>query len=147
VPAGGYLKRSAPLLASLTGLVVAAGFVYATTEAPHIRHTSALNTVFDTRWLVAAGRLLAVTVIAYLLASIAVRVTRGQWVRSAGSLTTDVAATRAITEDQRELQQRLREADQTIDALKANLARSLEDRRALLARMEGHEQRGDEHHA
>ncbi len=141
------VRRSRPLIAWLVGFVVVAVLVYATTEDPHIRHSSALNTVFDTRWLVAAARLLAIAVIGYLLASIAVRVSRNQWVRSAGSVDTDVSAARAITDDQRELQQRLHEADTTIEDLRQRLARSLADRRALLASMGEHDQGGDEHHA
>lgn len=145
MPSGDVVRRSWPLAAWLVGFVVAGVLVYLSTGEPHVRHTSALNTVFDARWLMAAARLLAIVVIAYLLASIAIRVTRGQWVRSAGSLSTDAAAARAITEDQRELQQRLHEADRTIDDLKDNLARSLEDRRALLARLDEHDQGGGEH--
>ena len=60
-------------------------------------------------------------------------------------LVVGAAVVRAITHDQRELQQRLREADRTIDDLRERLARSLEDRRALIATMGTDDHGGDGH--
>ena len=97
--------------------------MYAVTEAPEIGHTSALNAAFDARWMIAGTRLLAVVATGYLLASIVVRVHRGQWVRSAGSLEADTP-TQDVVDDQEDLQEQLRVAQATIADLEEQLAQS-----------------------
>jgi type VI protein secretion system component VasK len=121
----------------LAGWVVAlallAAVVYAGTATPHLRHDSALDTVFDARWLIAGARLLALVAVLYLLASIAVRVQHGQWVRSAGSVVTDATTAEAIAADREDLQRQLVAAKSTIDDLTGRLDRSLATREASLA--------------
>jgi hypothetical protein len=133
---GRTFKRRAPLLAWSLGLVVLAGLVYWQTDDPRVPHTSALNAVFDARWLVAGARLLVGVTVVYLLLSIGVRVRNRQWVRSAGPVITDAGPAQAIAEDQEDLQQQLSEAKATIDDLTVRLDRSLEARQALLGTMD-----------
>lgn len=105
--------------------VGALGVTYGLTPEPSIKHTTALNAILDARLLIAAGRLLILVGIAYLLASIVVRVHRGQWVRGAGPVETDAPA-QALVDDQEDLQQQLEEAKVTIDDLRERLARCLD---------------------
>lgn len=125
MPAGEWPRRNGPLIAWVVGLLVLAVLVYAGTGEPHLRHTSALNAVFDARWLVAGSRLLAAVVLVYLLASIGVRVHRRQWVRSAGSLDTDPSPAQVMADDRERLQQQLVEARATIDDLSGRLEEDL----------------------
>ena len=125
MPAREWPRRNGPLVAWVVGLVVLAGLVYWRTDEPHLRHSSALNAVFDARWLVAGSRLLAAVVLVYLLVSIGVRVHKGQWVRSAGSLDTDATPAQVIADDREELRHQLVVAKATIDDLTDRLERSL----------------------
>jgi hypothetical protein len=95
--------------------------MYLVTGTPHIRHSSAVNAAFDTRWMIAGTRLVVVAAAGYLLASIAVRVHRGQWVRSAASVETDTP-TQDVVDDQEALQERLREAQRVIADLEGQVA-------------------------
>ena len=113
-------------------LVALAVSVYVVTDEPAIQHSSALNTVFDTRWMIAGARLLAVATMVYVLASIAVRANRGQWVRSAGPVDTD-APTQAIADDQEDLQEQLRLANGLI----ADLDEELRQARATIQALSG----------
>jgi uncharacterized membrane protein YraQ (UPF0718 family) len=131
----GWFKRSWPPLLAGVAVVVAYLATLWGTPPTHIEHGTALNAVFDARWLVAAARLLVAVTIAYLLASIVVRVHRGQWVRNAGPLQTD-AATQAITEDREALVTELADAKATIDDLRAKLTRSLLAREELVDSIE-----------
>jgi type VI protein secretion system component VasK len=101
--------------------VVSAVVMYLLTGTPHIRHSSAINAAFDARWMIAGTRLVVVAAAAYLLASIAVRVRRGQWVRSAASVETDMP-TQDLVDDQEDLQERLREAQRVIADLEGQVA-------------------------
>jgi hypothetical protein len=132
----GTLRRRGPLVAWSLGLVVLAGLVYWQTDDPHVPHSSALNAVFDARWLVAGARLLVGVTVVFLLLSIGVRIHNRQWVRSAGPVVTDAGPAQAIAEDQQDLQQQLSEAKATIDDLTERLDRSLEARQALLGTMD-----------
>ncbi|MDX6300326.1 MAG: hypothetical protein QOF53_1540 [Nocardioidaceae bacterium] len=125
MPAREWPRRNGPLIAWVVGLVVLASLVYWRTDEPHLRHSSALNAVFDARWLVAGSRLLAAVVLVYLLISIGVRVHKGQWVRSAGSLDTDATPAQVIADDREELRRQLVAAKGTIDDLTDRLERSL----------------------
>jgi hypothetical protein len=136
VAARDQLRKNAALLAWSVGLVLLAAVVYAATDDPRIRHTSALNAVFDARWVVSGARLLALVAMVYLLVSIGVRVQRGQWVRSAGSVDTDASPAQALADDRDLLQHQLEEAKTTIDDLTERLGRSLAAREASLASME-----------
>ena len=117
------------------GFVLLAALMYAVTKPPQLRPTSMLNAVFDTRWMIAGARLLTVVAIAYLLISIAVRVEKRQWVRSAGPVSTDATPIQAIADSQEDLQLDLREAKRVIDDLTRRLDRSLVARQALLDRV------------
>lgn len=136
MPIGTFLSRHRLPIGWGLGLLALAALSYATTGDPHLRHTSAVNAIFDARWLVAGARLLAALVMLYLLGSIGVRVHRHQWVRSAGSVDTDPAPAQAIADDRVELQQQLANAKRTIDDLAERLDRSLADRTASRASME-----------
>lgn len=107
------------------GLVVVAGCAvsYVLTDDPGISHTSALNTLFDSRLVVALTRTLLLTVVVYLFASICVRAARGQWIRSAGPI--EVGPTQHLVDDQEDLQHQLTDANRTIKDLQGRLARSL----------------------
>jgi hypothetical protein len=135
VPVQDLLRKQRWTLAAALAVVVLAWLVYAGTGDPHIRHTSALNAVFDARWMVSGARLLAVVATVYLLASVGVRVRRGQWVRSAGSVVTDTSAAQALADDREDLQHQLVEAKATIDDLTERLGRSLAAREESLATM------------
>ncbi len=108
-------------LAAVVGCVVS----YVLTDDPGIAHTSASNTLFDSRLLIALARALLVTVLVYLFASICVRVARGQWIRSAGPI--EVGPTQHLVDDREDLQHRLSDANRTIKDLQGRLARSLMD--------------------
>jgi hypothetical protein len=125
MPAGEWPRRNGPLIAWTVGLLVLAALVYWRTAEPHLRHSSALNAVFDARWLVAGSRLLAGVVLVYLLVSIGVRVHQGQWVRSAGSLDTDATPAQVMADDREDLRHQLVAAKATIDDLTDRLERSL----------------------
>jgi hypothetical protein len=101
--------------------VVLAVVMYLLTSTPHIRHSSAINAAFDARWMIAGTRLIVVAAAGYLLASIAVRVRRGQWVRGAASVETDTS-TQDVVDDQADLQERLREAQRVIADLEGQVA-------------------------
>jgi hypothetical protein len=144
VAARDQLRKNGPLVGWLVGLVVLGAVVYAGTDDPRIRHTSALNAVFDARWLVSGARLLALVAVVYLLLSIGVRVQKGQWVRSAGSVDTDASPAQALADDREGLQHQLVEAKATIDDLTERLGRSLAVREASLATMETSRGRGQQ---
>jgi hypothetical protein len=131
----GSLGKRGPLLAWCVGLVALGALLYWQTDDPHLRHSSAVNAVFDARWLVAGTRLLIAVAVGYLLLSVGVRIRNGQWVRSAGPVVTDAGPAQAIAEDQEDLQQQLSEAKATIDDLTERLDRSLQARQALLGTM------------
>lgn len=101
-----------------------AAAMYALTASPAIDHSSALNAAFDARWMIAGTRLLAVAATAYLLASIVVRVHRGQWVRSAGTVEADQDSTQNVVDDQEDLQEQLRAAQDVIQDLEGQLAQA-----------------------
>jgi hypothetical protein len=142
VAARDHLRKNGPLVGWLVGLLVLGAVVYAGTDDPRIRHTSALNAVFDARWLVAGARRLALVAVVYLLLSIGVRVQKGQWVRSAGSVDTDASPAQALADDREDLQHQLVEAKATIDDLTERLGRSLAVREASLATMKTSRGRG-----
>jgi hypothetical protein len=107
--------------AGAAGLVGLAVVLYLTADDPRIDHSSVLGATFDTRWMIAGARLLAVASAGYLLASIAVRVHRRQWIRSAGSVVADTP-TQEVVDDQRDLRERLEAAQQVITDLEEQLA-------------------------
>jgi hypothetical protein len=115
--------------------VVAFVLVLLSTPAPRLRHTSALNALFDSRWLLAGARLVVAVAILYVLASIAVRVWHQQWVRSAGSIETDASAAR-VSDDREELKRQLDASKETIEELQARLQDSVAARAELLATLE-----------
>lgn len=120
------MHRSVALVAVALGVGASAlAVTYGLTPKPSIEQTSALNAIFDARLVIAAARLLVLAGIAYMLASIVVRVQRGQWVRGAGPVETDAPA-QALVDDQEDLQQQLEDAKRTIDDLRDRLARCLE---------------------
>lgn len=104
--------------AGVAGLAVA---LYLTADDPHLDHSSVLGATFDTRWMIAGARLLAVVSAGYLLASIAVRVHRRQWIRSAGSVVADTP-TQEVVDDQRNLSERWEAAQRVIADLQEQLA-------------------------
>ena len=97
------------------------------TEDPSLEHDSAIDALFDSRLLIGWSRLLVLAAVVYLLASVVVRVTRGQWARGAGPVETD-APTQALADDQADLQAQLLDARATIDDLQDRLTRCLEAR-------------------
>jgi peptidoglycan hydrolase CwlO-like protein len=122
--------------AVLGGLIgaVAIAVMFVATDAPEMAHTSAMSALFDDRLLLSLARLLIVAAILYVLASIAVRVSRGQWVRAAGPVQTD-APTQQIADDQADLQQQLEQAQDVIEDLSERLRESVDARRTLAATM------------
>ena len=105
-------------------LALAAG-----TSDPGMRHTNVLNSVFDTRWMIAGSRLLAVTVFGWAMVSIGVRVSRGQWIRTFGPVSSEVRdGAEQLVSSQRTLEARLVAADAEIAALQDRLREA--DRRA-----------------
>ena len=131
---GAGQEANGALVAWTLGLVLLAAISYGTTPDPEITHSSALNAVFDSRWLVAGARLLLGVTIAYLLLSIGVRIKKRQWVRSAGPVETDASAAQDLADDQEDLQQQLKEAKKTIDDLTKRLDRSSGARKVWLRR-------------
>jgi hypothetical protein len=119
------------VLAAVAGFVV----LLVTTPAPHLRHDSTVDAIFDSRWLVAGARLLIGVAMAYLLASIGVRVWRRQWVRSAGSIDTDASTVR-LADDRAALRRQLAESQKTIDVLRQRLQETLDAGQAAVATME-----------
>jgi hypothetical protein len=69
--------------------------------------------------------------VAYLLVSLGVRVRNGQWARSAGPVTTDPPA-QELADNQRAVEEELRQARNRIDDLTRRLDRSLGERERLL---------------
>jgi hypothetical protein len=129
------------LAAGVVG-VVAFVLVLLATPAPGLRHTSALNALFDSRWLLAGARLVVAVAMLYLLASIAVRVWHRQWVRSAGSIETDASAAR-VSDDREDLMRQLDASKETIDVLQSRLEDSVAARAELLATLEARSRRPD----
>jgi hypothetical protein len=128
VDSGGYVKKYGPVVGWTLCLVLLAVLTFWRTDEPHLRHSSALNSIFDARWLIAGARLLIGVTLVYVLLSIGVRIQKGQWVRSAGSLETDAGPAQAIADSQQDLQQALGVAKATTDDLAMRLDRSLEVR-------------------
>lgn len=111
------------MAAVLLGVLVLGAVVLVPERAPGLRHDSVLDVLFDDRWVVGGTRTLGLAVALYLLASISVRVVRGQWLRQLG--TADVETDRSIREvasDQGELQDALDQANATIDGLRREYA-------------------------
>jgi len=96
------------------------GWLVVSTDEPRIRHSSALDSMFDSRWMIAGGRLLAAALLVYVIASVGVRMKHGEWVRRAGPVETD---TQQIVDSQENLQERLEEAQATILDLSQRLSR------------------------
>jgi hypothetical protein len=118
MPAQQPTKNPAWLIGWIVALLAGATVMYALTDDPRITHSSALNAVFDTRWMVAATRLVVIVLGLYLVASVAVRVRRGEWAKSVGpidSQTQEEAQT--LSEAQQAVQQRLAAAQETISDL------------------------------
>jgi uncharacterized protein YlxW (UPF0749 family) len=116
---GDWARRNWWLITwSVVAVVLGGGLVLATDE-PRIRHTSALDSIFDSRWMIAGGRLLAAVLLVYLVASVGVRIKHGEWVRRAGPVETD---TQQIVDSQENLQERLEEAEATIRDLSQRLS-------------------------
>ena len=120
------MSRAGWLVAAVAG-AAALAVAYALTGDPSLEHDSAVDAVFDSRLVIAWSRLLVLVLVVYVLVSVAVRVTRGQWVRGAGPVQTD-APTQALADDQAELQEQLEDARATIDDLYDRLTRCLESR-------------------
>jgi hypothetical protein len=112
------------------------------TDEPRMAHTSALNAVFDSRWMVAGARLLALLLLVYTVASLGVRVSRGEWARSVGPVATDATG---LIESQEDLQEQLDAARATIEDLRLRLKSSDDRYLDLVARMEPPDV-GDEDH-
>lgn len=93
------------------------------TDSPEIAHTSVLNAAFDNSWMIAALRLVAMVAALYVVTSIVARVSRGQWVKQLGPVSTD-APVQQVADDRRQLQEELAEANQTVDDLTRRVAES-----------------------
>lgn len=118
-PAG----RLAGLVAAGTVLLVLLAVAGALTGAPHLRHDSLLDTVFDTRWLIALTRLVALAVGLYLIGSVVALAGHGQWIRRVGPV--DAEVVNAVAADQGQLQTELETARREIVTLRAELAEAL----------------------
>lgn len=122
-------------MAAAAAAVVAFVLVLLTTPTPRLRHTSTLNALFDSRWMLSGARLVVAAAMVFLLVSIVVRVWRRQWVRSAGTIETDAIAAR-VSDDREDLQRELDASKETINQLRARLEESLAARDELLATLE-----------
>ena len=102
------------------------------TDEPHLEHTSALASIFDSRWMIAGARLLAATALLYVVASVGVRIGRGEWARSIGPVDTDAER---LVSSQEELREQLQAAEATNADLLEQLQKSEARRREAEARL------------
>lgn len=116
-------RRQLGVLGATVLLIVLGAVALVPRHAPGLRHTSVLNVLFDSRWVVGGTRLVGFAAGLYVVASIVVRVSRDQWLRQVGSA--DVETSRSVVEvtrDRAELQAALDRAEQTIARLSAEYA-------------------------
>lgn len=100
-----------------------AGWLLAVTGSPNLHHSSVLNAVFDTRWMIAVSRLVILVAGGYLIVSAGVRIARGQWAKSAGGLSADI---QDVTDEREVLRQQLSDASDRIVELEALVTESTE---------------------
>ena len=108
-------------IALTAGIVLLGAVILQATGDPRLPHDSVLDVLFDTRWMVAGARLVMVVAGIYLLTSVGVRMSRGQWARSAGGVSTDV---QEIDRGAESLRDAAAEAQAEIDGLKDQLEKS-----------------------
>ena len=119
---GTWLRTHGWSLAWCVLVAVATVLLAAATHEPRMRHSNVLNAVFDTRWMIAGSRVLAVTVFAWAMVSIGIRVSRGQWIRTFGPVSSDVReGAEQLVSSQEELEARLLAADTRIASLQQQL--------------------------
>jgi uncharacterized alpha-E superfamily protein len=105
-------------------------FLVCTTAKPHLQHSNAINAVFDASYMVAGSRVLAIAVFGWGLASIGVRIERGQWIRTVGPVTADAQeGAEDLVVNQTALQKLLEGAESRIADLEIRLQES--DRRSI----------------
>lgn len=126
------LSRHWWLVAWATTVVVLGVVLVVVTDDPHLAHTSALASIFDSRWMIAGARLLAATALLYVVASVGVRIGRGEWVRSIGPVDTDAER---LVSSQELLRERLEAAEATNADLLEQLQKSEARRREAEARL------------
>ena len=118
----GWLGEHRWALAWGAVVVAATLALVAGTQDPRMRHTNVFNAVFDTRWMIAGSRLLAVTLFAWAMLSIGVRVSRGQWIRTFGPVSSEVRdGAEQLVSSQHTLEDRLEAADARIADLQDQL--------------------------
>lgn len=115
------VRRNGRGLALGAGIVVIAVLIFAVTGDPQLPHDSVLDVVFDTRWMVAGARLVVAVAGLYVLVSVGVRISRGQWARSAAGVSTDV---QEIDRGAESLRDAAADAQEEIDELKDQLEKT-----------------------
>jgi len=114
--------RTGLVATGLLALLVLGGLVLVPPAPPGLAHSSVLNVLFDSRWVVGGVRLVVLAVALYLLLSIVVRVEQDQWLKHVGPADVETDETvRQLTDDQADLQARLADADRTIAELRQQL--------------------------
>lgn len=122
--AKGWLQRWGGTAAALVLLIVG-GLLLKPRRPPELAHSSVLNAIFDSPWLIGAVRLVAIAGALYVLASVAARIGRGQWLKRVGPLDADTSV-EAVATDQGRLQQELDRANTTIQDLRSELNEALD---------------------
>lgn len=116
-----WVRRHGCGLALAAATVALGVVIFVATKDPRLPHDSVLDVVFDTRWMVAGARLVVVVAGIYLLVSVGVRISRGQWARSAAGVSTDV---QEIDRGAESLRDAAAGAQEEIDELKGQLEKS-----------------------
>lgn len=120
----------------------AAVFLLMPQTQPRLRHSSVLDAVFDTRWMIGVGRLVILAGTVYALTSVAVRITRGQWLSKAGPLEAETNV-QDVVDDRERLRVRLAEAQEIIDVLTGEIGRLTSDEVAPVTRLSDTDKPGD----
>lgn len=134
-----WIKKHQRAMAVIAGTVALGIYIFATTDEPELGRTSALNAVFDSRYMVAGGRTVGALLALYVAVSVAARVQQGQWVKSVGPVNTDVQEDmQSVADSQEDLQQELTSARKTIQRLTARIEATDVLVAQLLANVEQH---------
>ncbi len=111
--AAGRVLRRWGSVAGFFAAGVAAVWLLMPRTPPKLAHSSVLNTVFDTRWMIGVARVTIVVAAVYAVTSAGVRVTRGQWLSKAGPLEAETAV-QDVADDRERLRGQLTEAQAII---------------------------------
>jgi hypothetical protein len=104
-------------------------------RTPHIEDASALDAVLADRWILWICRLVVLFGAIYVVASLVALMARKQWLAEAGPFKAGdtTRAVRALTEERDRLEDRLREANATVDHLTSRLSVVTDSLSATLA--------------